>query len=57
VRVTLKYDPPGGKVGATVARWLGEGPEQQIEEDLARFKQLMEAGEVATTRGQPSGRA
>jgi uncharacterized membrane protein len=57
VRVVLKYDPPGGKLGALVARLFGENPEQQIDEDLRRFKQLMETGEVATTEGQPSGRS
>jgi uncharacterized membrane protein len=57
VRVSLKYDPPGGKLGSLVARLFGENPEQQIEEDLGRFKQLMETGEVATTKGQSSGRS
>jgi uncharacterized membrane protein len=57
VRVVLKYDPPAGKVGAGIARLFGENPEQQIEEDLRRFKQVMEAGEAPTTEGQPSGRA
>ena len=56
VRVVLKYDPPGGALGAAVARLFGENPEQQIDEDLRRFKQLMETGEVATTEGQSSGR-
>jgi uncharacterized membrane protein len=55
VRVTLRYDPPGGAVGAAVARLFGENPEQQIEEDLGRFKQVMETGEAAD--GQTSGRA
>jgi uncharacterized membrane protein len=57
VRVVLKYDPPAGKLGAAVARLFGESPAQQIDEDLRRFKQLMETGETATTEGQPSGRA
>jgi uncharacterized membrane protein len=56
VRVSLKYDPPGGFLGATVARLFGENPEQQIEEDLRRFKQVMETGEVTTTEDQPFGR-
>jgi uncharacterized membrane protein len=43
VKVTLKYNPPGGKVGSTIARMFGAAPEQEIEEDLHRFKQLMEA--------------
>jgi len=56
VRVVLKYDPPAGKAGAFIAKMFGEAPEQQIEEDLRRFKQIMEAGEVATTAGQSSCR-
>jgi len=56
VRVSLKYDPPAGQAGALVARLLGESPERQIDDDLHRFKQLMEAGEVPTTEGQPRGR-
>jgi uncharacterized membrane protein len=36
---------------------FGEEPKQQVHDDLRRFKQLMEAGEIATTEGQPSGRA
>jgi len=43
VRVNLRYDPPGGKLGAAVARLLGEAPEQQVREDLERFKQMMES--------------
>jgi uncharacterized membrane protein len=56
VRVSLKYNPPGGKVGAGIASLLGSSVEQEIEEDMRRFKQVMEAGEIATTRGQPSAR-
>jgi uncharacterized membrane protein len=47
VRVVLKYDPPGGKIGAVVAKLFGEEPERQIAEDLRRFKQLMESNEFA----------
>jgi uncharacterized membrane protein len=57
VKVTFQYNPPGGLIGAAVAKLFGEEPEQQVTEDLRRFKQLMEAGEVPTTEGQPSGRA
>ncbi|HJU54859.1 MAG TPA: SRPBCC family protein [Pyrinomonadaceae bacterium] len=57
VRVTLKYDPPAGKIGSLVAKLWGEEPSQQIEEDLRRFKQVMETGEISTTEGQPSGRS
>jgi uncharacterized membrane protein len=57
VKVVLKYDPPGGVIGATIAKLFGEEPSQQIEEDLRRFKQVMETGEITTTTGQPSGRS
>jgi uncharacterized membrane protein len=56
VRVRLQYDPPAGKIGATVAWLLGHEPSQTIREDLRRFKQLMEAGEIPTTEGQPRGK-
>jgi uncharacterized membrane protein len=57
VRVTLLYDPPGGRLGAAIARLFGENPDQQIADDLRRFRQLMETGEVTTTEGQSSGRS
>lgn len=55
VYVVLEYDPPAGVVGATVAKLFDEEPGQQVKEDLLRFKQLMEAGEIPTNEGQPSG--
>ena len=48
VRVRLQYSPPGGKVGAMIAKLMGRDPATEIREDLRRFKQLIEAGEVAT---------
>ena len=50
VRVTLKYDPPAGKLGSWVAWLFGEEPSQQIREDLQRFKQQMESGQTAPAR-------
>lgn len=56
VHVTMEYKIPGGAVTATLAKLTGEEPEVQLTDELHRFKQLMEAGEIATTEGQPSGR-
>lgn len=56
VRVVFSYEPPGGMIGTALAKLFGAGPERQLEEDLRRFKQLMEAGEVASVEGQPSSR-
>ena len=57
VRVRLQYNPPAGKAGAAIAWLFGEEPRLQVRDDLRRVKQLMETGEIATTEGQPSGRA
>ena len=46
VRVVLSYDPPAGRVGAAVAKLLGEEPAKQVEEDLRRFKQVMESSKT-----------
>lgn len=56
VYVYLTYIPPGGSAGAAFAKILGEEPDIQVMEDLRRFKQVIEAGEVASVFGQSSGR-
>jgi uncharacterized membrane protein len=56
VRVRMQYDPPAGKIGAAVAWMLGHDPASTVREDLRRFKQLMETGEVPTIQGQPRGK-
>jgi uncharacterized membrane protein len=57
VQVELRYDPPAGILGVAVAKVFGEEPQQQVEDDLRHFKQLMETGELSTIKGQPVGRA
>jgi uncharacterized membrane protein len=44
--VEMRYDPPGGVIGAAFAKLFGEEPNQQVEDDLRRFKQVIETGEV-----------
>ena len=56
VEVDLRYMPPLGGAGALVAKLLGEEPSLQLKEDLRRFKQILETGEIPTTEGQSSGR-
>lgn len=53
VKVVMEYEIAGGKLTAALAKLFGEEPEQQVGDELRRFKQLMEAGEIATTEGQP----
>ena len=55
LRVHLRYAVPGGRLGATVARLLGEEPHQQVEDDLRRCKQVLETGEVVRSDGSPEG--
>ena len=47
VSVHLQYEPPAGRVGASVATVFGREPSQTIREDLRRLKQVLEAGELA----------
>ena len=55
VKVVLEYQPPGGALTDAIAKLFGESPKQKIGDELNRFKQLMETGEIATTKGQPQG--
>ena len=57
VTVDMRYALPGGTLASAVAAWFGDDPRQSIKMDLRRFKQVMETGEVITTKGQPAGRA
>ncbi|MDQ4010615.1 MAG: hypothetical protein M3228_07955 [Actinomycetota bacterium] len=47
--------PPAGKLGAALAKLLGEAPDQQVRDDLHRFKQVLETGEVVRSEGSPEG--
>jgi uncharacterized membrane protein len=55
VRVHLRYSIPMGRAGQAFARLFGEEPHQQVEDDLRRFKQVMETGEVVRSDGSPEG--
>lgn len=55
VTVALEYDPPGGKLGAAVAKLTRDSADSQVYDALRRFKGLIEAGEIPTTEGQPMG--
>jgi uncharacterized membrane protein len=47
VTVKMQYSLPAGKLGQAVAKMLGEDPGQAIDQDLQRFKELMETGTIA----------
>lgn len=53
VHVEMHYRPP---VGIALAALLYPVNRQMVKEDMRRLKWLLEAGEIPTTEGQPSGR-
>ncbi|HEX5046824.1 MAG TPA: SRPBCC family protein [Gammaproteobacteria bacterium] len=46
VTVEMSYAPPGGKIVSGLLKMFRKEPGQQIGDDLRRFKQVMELGEV-----------
>ncbi len=56
VHVVLVYDIPGGTIGKAVAKYFGEEPHQQLDDDLRRLKQVLETGEVVRSDGAPWGK-
>jgi uncharacterized membrane protein len=55
VHLELSYDAPLGALGDLLAKAWGEQPEQQVKDDLRRFKQVLETGEVVISEGSPRG--
>ena len=56
VRVRISYRVPAGRLGRAVARYFGEEPHQQLDDDLRRLKQVLETGEVMRSDGAPGGK-
>ena len=46
VMVEMRYDPPGGVVGASIAKLFGESGQEVVNRDLQAFKNVLETGEV-----------
>jgi uncharacterized membrane protein len=51
---SIRFSRSGG--GSLLGKLAGPLAKYNARTDLARFKSLMEAGEIPTTEGQPSGR-
>jgi len=56
VAARLEYAPTGGSLGAALAHVMGRSPQRLVADSLRRARALLETGEIATTRGQPTGR-
>jgi uncharacterized membrane protein len=55
IAVAAEYKAPAGPIARALASFVGWGPEQVVRESLRHLKQLLEAGEIPTTAGQPAG--
>jgi uncharacterized membrane protein len=57
IKVVLRYDPPAEQLGFWVAKLFNNDAQAQIDNDLQRFKQIMEMGgrgkEVAPALDRP----
>lgn len=56
VSLRIRFDPPGGPLGAAALSRLGFGLEPLAGRALGRFKSLVETGEIPTTEATPSAR-
>lgn len=56
VKVSMKYSPPGGKMGMAIAKLFGDSAEEEMEEDLSRLKSLLETGAIPAGAGWPHRR-
>jgi uncharacterized membrane protein len=57
ITISMKYNPPGGKVGEAIASLLGSGLEQEVADDLRRFKCEMESAHPSAAANPPLGSA
>jgi uncharacterized membrane protein len=56
ITVNLEYYPPGGAIGADIAKLFGKEAGQQVEDALRRMKQVLETGNVVRSESwNPSG--
>jgi uncharacterized membrane protein len=53
--VELVEAPPAGDLGAAVLKLAGNDLATELADDLRRFKQLVETGEIARSDGTPAG--
>jgi hypothetical protein len=57
IHVDLEQESPGGKLGDILAKLTGAVPLARIKDDLRRFKQQVESGEIARSDATPEGEA
>jgi hypothetical protein len=53
--VEFRHDPPAGDLGAVAQKLTGKDLATQLSDDLRRFKQQVETGEIVRSDGAPDG--
>jgi hypothetical protein len=53
--VDIEYDPPAGELGAAAQKLTGNDLPTQLADDLRRFKQQVETGQVIRSDSTPDG--
>jgi uncharacterized membrane protein len=55
IHVDIERDTPAGKLGEIIKKLGGDEPLAKVKDDLRRFKQLVETGEIARSDAVPEG--
>jgi hypothetical protein len=55
LRIEVDWNPPAGDLGAVVLKLTGNHLATQLSDDLRRFKQLVETGEIVRSDSTPDG--
>jgi uncharacterized membrane protein len=55
IHIDLEGSTRGGKLGEVVQKLVGSAPLAKVKDDLRRFKQRVETGEVPRSDGTPEG--
>ena len=55
IHVDLEKTAPGGKLGEIIQKLAGTEPLAKVKDDLRRFKQHVETGEIPRSDGTPEG--
>jgi uncharacterized membrane protein len=55
IHVELRADAPGGRLGEVVQKFVAAKPLAKVKDDLRRFKQQVETGEIPRSDATPEG--
>jgi len=56
IHVTLRYSMAAPRLAVAAARYFGAHPSERLDDELRRFKQVAETGEVVRSEGAPGGK-